>query len=223
MPSSSQFIHARHTQHPFWRERFEIQPTSVITEVEHGTATGTAEGDSIPLLLAPNCSRRVLFLQDPTLQSKHELRVFLSTGKALFEVCWLNINFLLKINRIKWSLQAYGHQGSYSADALVAQRSRMWGMGSCRIHVAPGGNWGLFPTLPEGPWVPSVLCHSILLPRNRWGRWNLDEILVKILVSSHLRSALSAHCLQISPTCPFPTSQNEFHCQQEPCKYPEFT
>lgn len=54
---------------------------------------------------------------------------------------------------------------------------------SCRIHVAPGGNRGLFPTPPEGPWVPSVLCDHILLLRNP------DEILLKTLVSSQLRSS----------------------------------
>lgn len=207
---------------PSWRDRFEIQPTFVITEVEHGTATVTAEGDSIPLLLAPDCSRRLLFLQDPTLQSKHELRVFLSTGKAMFEACWLNINFLLKINRIKWSLQGYGHQGSYFADTLVARRSRMWGMG-CRVPAASmwllEGTGGSSPHPQRDPGFHHCCANPSSCPetggkdetlmRSWWKPWRLLT----------WDPAFSGHCLQPSTMCPFLTSQNEFPGQQEPCKY----
>lgn len=141
------------TPNTLFREREIWNPTNIC---DHWGGTWHCycncwRCDHIPLLLAPYCSRRVLFLQDPTLQSKHELRVFLGTGKAMLEVCWLNINFLLKINRTKWSLQACGHQGSYFADAFVAQRSRRWGMGcSCRMQD-PCGSWGEQGALPHIP------------------------------------------------------------------------
>lgn len=106
--------------------------------------------DHIPLLQAPYCSTRVLFLQDPTLQSKHELRVFPGTGKAMLKVCRLNINFLLKINRTKWSLQAYGHQGSYFADACIALRSGCDGWAAEFLQDA-GSMWLLGGTGGSSP------------------------------------------------------------------------
>lgn len=212
MPSSSQFIHAWDTQHPFGER--DLKSNQHLWSLRWNTATVIAEGDSIPLLLAPNCSCRI--------QSKHELRVFLSTGKAMFQVCWLNINFLLKINRIKWSLQAFGHQSSYFADALVAQRSRF------RVPAGSvwllGGTGGSSPHPQRDPGfhqccvTPSSCPETGGEDEKPW--WDPSENPWCIPIWD---PALSGHCLQSSAMCPFPTSQNEFPCQQKLCKYPEFT
>lgn len=190
MPSSSLFTHAWHTL--LGREIWN--PANIC---DHRGGTGhcywTCWRWQHPSAPTPYCPRRVLFLQDPTLQSKCELRVFLGTSKATFKVCWLNINFLLKINRIKWSLQSLWAPRQlfcWHTHCPEEQDVRDGLQSSCRIHVNCGGDRGLFPTPPEGLWVPSVLRHSVLLPRNWRGRWNPGEILVKALVLSHLISSL---------------------------------
>lgn len=90
-----------------------MQPTFVIAEVEQGATTVFAEGDSPTKMCPPAQSPTLLQLLAPPRGSRSsriqrspppeqtQTGAISAQGKVMLEVCWLNINFLLKINRIK--------------------------------------------------------------------------------------------------------------------------
>lgn len=133
----------------------------------------------------------------------------------MVEVCWLNINFLLKINRTKWSLQANGHQGSYFSDACIAQRSGCEGWAAEFLQDAGsmwllGGTGGPSPHPQRDPGFHYCCVTPSSCPETGGEDKTLMISWWNPQCPPTRDPAFSGHCLQSLPTCPFPTCQNEF-------------
>lgn len=212
-PSSTVYKHPA-AECYFCRYTFEMQATFAIAEVEQGTTTVFAEGDSPTKTCPPAQSPTLLWLPDPPPGSRScriqrspppeqtQTGGLSAQGKVMLEVCLLNINFLLKINRIKWSSWASRHQDSYFADTRVARRSGMRRAG-CSISA---GWWA------QGPRAGQERQRGALPPGQKLkGKVEPPKeiTVVKTPVSSHWRSSLLGAGSDPHPShvCPFPAAR----------------